>query len=135
MPATSGICVAAKLAWLKSMEHDDFWVALYGRDADIGPSTTHYTTKGEVRGLGYDAGGCALQDITFGITGQCAWVNWERDPRWEVASIRASSAMIYNRTKDNLAIAVFALSGEIVSTNGPWWMELPPPGETAVIRW
>lgn len=135
MPATPGICTAAKLAWLKSMEHDDIWLALYGKDAEIGPSTSAYTPKGEVSGLGYSAGGCALEGIAFGVTGGTAWIDWTHDPRWEVATVRASAAMIYNRTKGNLALAVLTFGGEIASTNGPWWMELPPPGATAIIRW
>lgn len=135
MPATPGICTAAKLAWLKSMEHDDIWIALYGADAEINPNTSTYTPKGEVSGVGYRPGGMRMDGINFGTTGSTAWIDWTVDPRWENATIKAHAAMIYNRTRDNLAIAVLKFAGEVASTNGPWWMELPAPGATATIRW
>jgi hypothetical protein len=130
-----GICVQAKLALLQSMQHDDIWIALYGKHAALSSNTTHYTPEGEVVGMGYERGGKRLNGINFGVSGSRAWIDWSEDPRWEVASISAAGAMIYNRSKNDLALCVLAFEDVITSKNGPWWLELPPPGETAVVRW
>lgn len=135
MAAIPGICTQAKLAWLKSMADDDIWIALYTKEANINPNTATYTPDGEVVGMGYEAGGKRLNGMSFGITGSRAWIDWSEDPRWEMSTIKAASAMIYNRSKNDLALCVLVFDGVISSTNGPWWLELPPPGETAVIRW
>lgn len=133
MSAIPGICTQAKLAFLKSMEDDEFYMSLYGEGADINPHTESYTSDGEVSGPGYTAGGIRLEGIKFGVTGSRAWIDWD-DPKWDVATIDASAAMIYNRTKNNLAICVLVFE-RTRSSNAPWWLELPPPGETAVFRW
>lgn len=134
MAAVPGICTQAKLAWLKSMAQDDIWIALYGPTANINPHTPHYTLEGEVIGMGYDAGGKRMTGINFGVTGSRAWIDWD-DPRWDFCTIKASSAMIYNKSKSNLALCVLVFGDVISSTNGPWWLELPPPGENALLRW
>lgn len=135
MSAVPGICTQAKLAWLKSMEHDDIWIALYTPNANINPHTAVYTPDGEVTGMGYERGGARMEGIAFGVTGSRAWIDWSVDPKWEVASISADSAMIYNKTRNNLALCVLAFGELITSKNGPWWLELSPPGDTATIRW
>jgi len=117
------------------MENDDFCVALYGKHASIDPHVEAYTPDGEVAGQGYAAGGQQLRGIVVGVTGSTAWMTWTEPVRWENATIHATHAMIYNRTKNNLALAVLSLGGEVVSTNGPWLLEFPAPGATAVIRW
>ena len=50
-------------------------------------------------------------------------------------SIKAAAAMIYNRSKNDLALCILVFDGVITSTNAPWWLELAPPGDTATIRW
>lgn len=131
---TPGICTQAKLAWLRSMEHDDFWIALYGKNANLNPHVAAYTPEGEVVGLGYTRGGMKLEGISFGVTGSRAWMDWSVDPRIEVASISASGALVYNRSKNDLAMVVLAFEEDIISRNGPWWLEFAPAGETATIR-
>lgn len=132
---TPGICVQAKLAWLKSMEHDDIWIALYTKNANLNAHTAQYTPDGEVVGQGYERGGKRLEGMSFGTTGLRAWIDWSVDPRWEAATISAAAALIYNRSRNNLALAVLVLEDVISSKNGPWWLEFAPPGDTATIRW
>lgn len=131
---TPGICTQAKLAWLRSMAEDDIWIALYGKDANLSPDTACYTPDGEVEGMGYERCGQRLTGIAFGIDGSRAWMDWD-DPRWQMSTIKAAYAMIYNRSKNDLALCVLSFGGVISSTNGPWSLELPPPGDTAIIRW
>lgn len=131
---TTGICTQSKLAMLKSMERDEFYLALYTKEANLNPHTATYTPDGEVIGSGYFRGGIRLSKPTFGVTGSRAWMDFD-DPRLENATIKAWGGMIYNRTRNNLAIAVLEFDDVIASTNAPWWLELPPPGETAIIRW
>ena len=132
---TPGICTQAKLAWLKSMESDDIWLALYNDKANLNPHTACYTPDGEVAGMGYERGGIRMDGINFGIAGSRAWIDWSVDPRWKIASISATGAMIYNKSRNNLALCILAFDEIITSKNGPWWLELAPPGETATIRW
>jgi hypothetical protein len=135
MALTPGICTQAKLAWLRSMAQDDIWIALYTKDANLSPRTAAYTPDGEVAGMGYERGGKQLRGISFGVTDSRAWVDWSEDPRWDVSSIKAWGAMIYNRSMNDLALCIITFDSAISSTNAPWWLELPPPGETAIIRW
>lgn len=125
---TPGLCTAAKLAFLKSMEADDFCIALYGKGAEIGPDTEAYTAHGEVQGPGYVPGGQCLEGIEIGVTASTAWMTWREPVRWENSTIRATHALVYNRSKQDLAIAVLSFGGEVVSTNGPWVLEMPATG-------
>lgn len=131
---TPGICTQAKLAWLRSMAQDDIWIALYGKDANLNPELSAYTPEGEVEGMGYERGGTRVNGVAFGVSGSRAWMDFD-DPRWGVCTIKASAALVYNRSKNDLALCVLSFGSAISSTNGPWWLELPPPGDTAVIRW
>lgn len=130
----SCITRAAKYAWLSSMKDDEVWIALYTSAASLGPATTHYTTKGEASGLGYKAGGMRMTGQKC-MAGRVAYMDWDH-PVWPVATIAADGAMIYNKTKGGLAIAVLSFGATIRSTNGPFRVELPPAGtgSTAVVR-
>lgn len=131
--ATPGLCTVAKLMFLKSMEADDLYVALYDKSADIGPNTDTYVAHGEVAGAGYVHGGQMLSGVEIGTTASTAWMTWREPVRWENATIRAAYALIYNRSKQNMALAVLSFGGEVVSTNGPWVLEFPATGGTVRI--
>lgn len=87
---------------------DDFRLALYTAEAELGPQTETYTPKAEVQAKGYKAGGAGVGDITR--TRKVKLV-------WSAATIRARGALVYNASRSNRAVAVLDFGAEIQSTN------------------
>lgn len=136
MAITSGLCVSAKLALLRSMENDEFKVALYGPEANLSPiNATEYTPEGEVKAKGYTPGGKTLQGLRIDLDGTTAIMGWERDPVWNNVSIKAKGAMIYNASRDNVAIAICEFDDVKISTNGNFRLEMPPLSATTAAVW
>lgn len=86
---------------------DTFKIALYTGLADIGPSTTAYTTSNEVAaGLGYTTGGEVLTvSTTPTSSGTVAYLSFA-DVEWDPATFTARGALIYNASKSNKSVAV-----------------------------
>lgn len=90
---------------------DVFRIALYTAIADLGPTTTAYTTVNEVTGAGYTAGGVTLSISTPPTTGigsnqiPTAFISFS-PAIWTAASFTARGALIYNSSKSNRAVAV-----------------------------
>ncbi|HUW57620.1 MAG TPA: hypothetical protein VMZ92_13355 [Planctomycetota bacterium] len=113
---------------------DIYRMALYTADADLGEDTTTYTTRGEVFGPGYQAGGVALKDFRALLDGRTALLDWA-DPVWPNATLAARGALIYNFSKGNRAVVVIDFGQVFVSTNGSFTMTLPEPtAQTALIQ-
>lgn len=132
-----GMPIEAKLAAVRSLAApaDEVCMALYGQEAHISPTTSHYTTDGEVRAKGYVAGGKKLEGYVSGVDGATAYVNWTENPVWPVASIRAKGALIYNRSKNNIVLSVVEFDELVISTNGPFVVPMPKSTAlTAVLR-
>lgn len=78
-----------------------FKIALYTANADLGPSTTAYTTANEVVGAGYTAGGATLVISTSPTAGNnslnipTAYISFAT-VTWPNASFTARAAVIYN---------------------------------------
>lgn len=135
----AALTLAGRLGYLTALNHpeDNYRIALYTEDADLGSHTAEYTTKGEVTGLGYQKGGKPLTKFHAGVDEEAdfAYVSWLGPLRWEVATIKAAGALIYNASKQNRSVAVLGFGGVISSTNGPWFIPTPPEGpEGAMIR-
>jgi hypothetical protein len=114
---------------------DAYMLALYSANADLGPSTEFYNTRGEVKGKGYQAGGKLLSGYTCEVQGVSAFLTWVDPVEWRPASITARGGLIYNASKENRALAVLDLGEEYRSTNGRFLLTLPEAGlETAIIR-
>lgn len=108
-------------------------MALYGEGADLGPQTRAYTPANEIVGMGYTPGGIMLKGFHCGLAGKVAFIDWSEDPIWPVSTFSARYGLIYNASKDNMAVSVVDFGESVRSTNAPFRIELPPPGETAVI--
>lgn len=135
---TSGLCVSAKLDFLKGVHQpgDQYKMALYTAAANLSPlSTTAYTSAGEVQTKGYQAGGMPLTGIEYVTAGTSAVMGWSYDPQWKNVSIKAKGAMIYNASKDNKALVVVEFPNEIISTNGNFRVEMPPVTGTEAPIW
>lgn len=127
MSIMGGTCVAGKLAMVtgRCQPTDKYYIALYAPGAKIDPFTEAYTTDGEVRGKGYTAGGLPLEGYCVEVDGDVVCINWDVDPVWNNASIRAAGALIYNRTRGNVALAVVEFDEPVTSTNGRWTFPMP----------
>lgn len=125
---------------------DAYYAALYLPTAKIDPSTTFkYVADGEVpesrtdeRGdtnpTGYKAGGMLLTGRQIVRDGPISFIDWD-DPVWKRVSISARGLMIYNRSRENRAVAIFEMDQTYVSTNGDFTVVLPEPtSQTALVR-
>jgi hypothetical protein len=108
--------------------------ALYTSAATLGEASTVYTTSGEVTGTGYTAGGATLTGYAVSLDGTVAILDFA-DPSWANSTITARGAVIYDATNGNKIRAVLDFGADIVSTNGPFTVNLPAPAAaTAVIK-
>lgn len=114
---------------------DTYKIALYtAASATLNASTTAYTATGEVSGTGYTAGGLALSGFSTSIDIGVAILDFTTDPSWASATITADSALIYNSSKSNKAVAVLSF-GSTTSTNGTFTVTFPAPAAaTGLIR-
>ena len=135
MPVTQALTNQAKLDFLNGVHvaGDVYKIALYNSaSATLNKSTTAYTATGEVTGAGYTAGGTTLANRAANLSGDVAYLSFD-DPVWANATITADSALIYNSSKSNKAIAVLTFAAT-TSTNGPWTLDLPAAGASATVQ-
>ena len=104
---------AELLQGVHDFDTDTFKLALYLATADLGASTTVYTTNGETSGTGYTAGGNTLTGISVNAAGFVTFTN----TTWNPASFTARGALLYNSTKGNKAVAVLDFGSDKTATN------------------
>jgi hypothetical protein len=145
MAITSALCTSFKKELLER-KHDfnatsghTFKIALYTSAANLGASTTNYTSTSEVVGTGYTAGGIALTNIDPTSSGTTAFIDFA-DATWASATITAAGALIYNTTTDGgtgttNAVAVISFGGDKTSTNGDFVIQFPTAdASNAIVR-
>jgi hypothetical protein len=103
------------LLGVHDFETDDIKLALFLASADLGATTTVYTTAGETSGTGYTAGGKTLTGVTVLTSGTTAYVDFA-DLTWNPAVFTARGALIYNASKSNKAIAVLDFGADKTAT-------------------
>lgn len=115
---------------------DTFKMALYLPTADIGASTTAYTTTGEITDTGYTAGGIALTTVTPTSSGTTAYVSFSTATFTGVVSSSIAGALIYNSSKSNKSVAVLDFGSTKTSTvANPLVITFPTASSTtAIIR-
>jgi hypothetical protein len=111
---------------------DEYRMALYTGAASLDEDTAAYTATGEVVGVGYTAGGQVLTGRVVALDGVVAYLSFD-DPVWDPATIAADGALVYNATRSNKALAVFAFGSTVSSTNGPFTVDLPAAGASALL--
>lgn len=98
------------LQGIHDLATDTLKLALYTSLADLYPTTTAYTSTGEVSTSGYPAGGLVLAGVTIATgpasTTQPSVVYVNFDNLVFPAAITARGAMIYNLTKADRSIAI-----------------------------
>lgn len=133
------LCTSFKLQLLSAVHDfstDVFKIALYTSAATNNADTTAYSATNEVAASGtYVAGGQILTGVVVTSSGTTAYVDWTTDPQWTGATITARSALIYNSSKSDYAVAVLDFGSDKTVTSGPFTVTLPAPGATtALIR-
>ena len=129
-----GIALEAKKALITGVHQpgDDYRIALYSASAKIGPTTKAYTTDGEIKGLGYTAGGVALKGHRTGIIGKNAFITFD-DVILKSATFSAAGAMIYNASKGNAALIILSIGSEKHVYNSTFELKFPKPTETSAL--
>lgn len=119
---------------------DTFFIALYDGSANIGPSTTEYTTSGEVSGTGYAAGGQqAFVSVTptsannsYGVP--TAYISFQ-NVTWTAASFTVRGALIYNVTQGNKSVAVLDFGGDKTVAGTTFTIQFPTAdANSAIVR-
>jgi hypothetical protein len=125
-----GIALEAKKALITGVHQpgDDYRIALYSASAKIGPTTKAYTTEGEIKGIGYTAGGVTLKGHRTGIIGKNAFITFD-DVVLKSATFAAAGAMIYNSSKGNAALIVLSIGSEKHVYNSTFELKFPKPTE------
>lgn len=125
MAIRGGMAVDLRRAFLAG-EHDAtdrYRMALYTKAAKISPRTPEYTTAGEVKGPGYDAGGRDIPGWTVDGDGVIRF----EDVVWPNSTIKARGCLIYNDSKPGMpTVAILTFGRDVVSENGPFTVFLPP---------
>ena len=140
MAITTALCTSFKKEVLEAL-HDFnvsagsvFKIALYTSAANLGATTTIYSSTNEVVGSGYTAGGITLTNIDPTSSGTTGFVDFA-DATWASATITAAGALIYNSSQSNKAVAVLSFGGDKTSTNGDFIVQFPvADASNAIIR-
>ena len=113
---------------------DTIKIALYDSSAVLGPTTTTYTTAGEVSSSGYVAGGQVLLAPLVGGGNDVGYASFA-DPIWYATTFSVRGALIYNASKSNKAIGVLNFGLDQVTLVQDFKIQFPAfHPETALIR-
>jgi len=113
---------------------DVFKLALYTANADLGASTTAYTTAGEVSGTNYSAGGIILTNITPSFQGTTAYWSFQT-ATFSNVTLTTNGALIYNSTNGNASVAVLNFGVNISKSGQDLVITFPAADATnAVLR-
>jgi len=113
---------------------DVFKLALYTANADLGASTTAYTTAGESSGTNYSAGGVVLTNITPSFQGTTAYWSFDTATFTNV-TLTTNGALIYNSTNGNRSVAVLNFGLNITKSAQDLVITFPAADATnAVLR-
>lgn len=117
-----------------------FKLALYTAAANIGYTTTVYTTSGEVVGTGYTAGGNTLVISTSPTSGNntanipTAYISFNNSS-WTSATFTARAALVYNATQGNKAVAILDFGSDKSVNNDTFQVIFPTPdANSAIVR-
>ncbi len=141
MAINQAVCNVFKQELLKGNHDFDgtgsvaYYIALYTSSANMGATTTAYSTSNEVTnasGSAYSAGGKALTSptVTGGASASTAFVDFA-DVSWTSASFTANGALIYRQdgsAPTNDAVVVLAFGGDFTASNGTFTIQFPTAG-------
>jgi len=113
---------------------NNFKIALYTSAATMNNGTTAYSASNEANGTNYTAGGTALGRNDPTNTGNVAFTDFN-DVVWQVATITARGALVYNADQANAAVAVLDFGSDKTSTAGNFTIIFPAADSSnAILR-
>ena len=106
-------------------------IALYNANANLGSTTTAYTSTNEITGTGYTAGGAIITpSVGYDVTNNTAYVSFE-NATWTPASFTCRGALVYNSTTN---AACFVLNfGSDKTANSSFTVQFPTASSTSAI--
>jgi hypothetical protein len=120
----------------QNLATDTLKMALYTAFANLGPTTTAYSTTNEIAGTGYTAGGEAVTGAAISVDTQTntVYVNFD-NVSWPGANFTARGALIYNVTQSNASVAVLDFGSDKIFTSTNNTVTMPAnTATTALIR-
>jgi len=112
---------------------DTFYMVLYTANADLGATTTVYTTSGEISGTGYTAAGQVMTGVSVSVTDTTAFVSFT-NVVWTTGAFTARGALIYNTSKGNKSVAVLDFGADKTTTTSFTVVMPTNSATTALIR-
>jgi hypothetical protein len=115
---------------------DTFKIALYTGAADLGPTTSAYTTTNEITGTGYTAGGEVLTVSVQPTTGSdpsntTAYLSFS-NVLWSPASFTCRGALIYKSGGGNPTVCVLDFGSDKTCTT-TFEVQFPSATSTSAI--
>ena len=141
---TNEICDSFKKELLQAKHDfdtssDTYKLAMFTNSANLGKSTTNYTTGNEVSSPtgGYSAGGKALVNQGVKVSSSVAITDFA-DLSFVGVTLTARGALIYNTTTDGGsnttdAVAVLDFGGDKTATSGTFTIQFPAFTTSAAI--
>ena len=135
---TQTACTVFKSNMLKGLENFNtgtpytYKIALYNALADLGETTTAYTSTNEVVGTGYAAGGVVLTPTTIlsNTEDNTAYLSFA-NVTWTPANFTCRGALVYNSTTN---AAVFVLNfGSDKTATASFTVQFPTANSTSAI--
>ena len=115
---------------------DTFKIALYSDTASLGPTTSAYTTDGEITGTGYTAGGNTLTVSVTPTTGAdptntTAYLSFSNST-WNPAAFICRGALIYKSGGGNPTVCVLDFGGDKTCSTS-FEVQFPAASSTSAI--
>jgi hypothetical protein len=115
---------------------DTFKIALYSDTASLGPTTSAYTTDGEITGTGYTAGGNTLTVSVTPTTGAdptntTAYLSFSNST-WNPAAFTCRGALIYKSGGGNPTVCVLDFGGDKTCSTS-FEVQFPTASSTSAI--
>ena len=141
MSITTAMCTSFKKELLEAVNNfkntggSTFNLALYTSSADLGASTTAYTTSNEVSGTGYTAKGASLTRVDPSTSGTTALTDFS-DLTFSSSSITARGCLIFNDSASgDPAVCALDFGGDKTSSSGDFTVQFPTAdASNAIIR-
>lgn len=139
MPITQGATNAFKTGLPSStfnFASDTFKIALYTGAADLGPTTSAYTTTNEISGTGYSAGGLVLTvsvqpTIGSNPANTTAYLSFS-NALWNPAAFTCRGALIYKSGGGNPTVCVLDFGSDKTCTT-TFEIQFPSATSTSAI--
>jgi len=136
MANTQCIPTPTKQAWQQraTPTTDTYKAALYTNVGTLGPTSTVYTTSGEVTGTNYTAGGVTLSGATISTSGTSAYITFSSPITFTNVTLSGvTSVVIYNTSKSNEIVGIYTFASQSPTAQN-LVLTLPAAGGTAVVR-